>query len=646
VSAVSELERLSALVDTIYRGATEPQRWPEIVADATGWLESPKGMLYTPLNGPEQGGIYFQHGLPDFFLELYKSRYQSVDMWTEQVVRLDKFKEGNVILGTDLVPHDTLINSRWYDECLRHGDISHLLTSVVFEVKPPGLPSCDMPTACSFYRGADDDEYTEADRRKLALLLPHLSRALGVMSRLRMSDLKVAASLSSLDALPMALMLMSVGGEVLFCNCAATAMLAGTDVLRIDRSVRRHGLGRLAAKLPRIERAIARSLASAQRVDDVAHFSSLIEVPGEPGEGDWSIQLSRVSPGSPLTADGCTPEVIVFLNNLQRPLDLAPEVLWQHLRADARRGAPGDRRDGRGLVAGRRAPRRRRSQHRQEPPEAGLCEDGRDQPRRPGAARHGAGDDALTSPSMRRVASSDRVMTAARRGNEHPASIGARSAACSRALLSSSTPTLFKDPMRQPSAIRPSLRAILSVLATIGLAGVTPGAFAQYEATAYIPNGSVAGHTTTPGDVSYTHADGSGSSAVVTFTTQPGGVGELRDDDVSIRSGQAVMSGGGIMTYRFQVAAQPFTTVCRSTSRGSIRRRRPRPRRAMAPSPAFSCRRSTRASPSIRPSSPTSRASAARRSACSTRPSTTPPTRRPSPMLPTWRALSKERSTC
>lgn len=327
MSAVSELERLSMLVDTIYRGATEPEMWPEIVTDTTEWLESPKGMLFTPLHAPEQGGIYFQHGLPDFFLELYKSRYQSVDMWTQQVVRLDKFKEGNVILGTDLVPHETLIGSRWYDECLRHGDISHLLTSIVFELKPPGTPSSDMPTAFSFYRGASDDMYSEDDRRKLALLLPHLSRALGVMSRLRMSDLKVAASLSSLDQLPVALMLMSVAGEVLFCNRAATTMLASTGVLYIDRSARRHGLGRLTAKLPRVNREIARSLSTVRRIADVQHFSSLIEVPGSFGEGNWSIQLSRVSPGSPMMADGCVPEVIAFLNNLKRPLDLAPEVL-------------------------------------------------------------------------------------------------------------------------------------------------------------------------------------------------------------------------------------------------------------------------------------------------------------------------------
>ncbi len=62
------------------------------------------------------------------------------------------------------------------------------------------------------------------------------------MSRLRMSDLKVAASLSSLDQLLVAAILTSVAGEVPFCNRAATALLAGTDALHIDRPLRLRGL--------------------------------------------------------------------------------------------------------------------------------------------------------------------------------------------------------------------------------------------------------------------------------------------------------------------------------------------------------------------------------------------------------------------
>jgi len=45
VGQVSELERLSGLIGFIYRGATDPSLWPEIVVEAGQWLGSPKGML-------------------------------------------------------------------------------------------------------------------------------------------------------------------------------------------------------------------------------------------------------------------------------------------------------------------------------------------------------------------------------------------------------------------------------------------------------------------------------------------------------------------------------------------------------------------------------------------------------------------------
>ena len=329
MSAVPDLERFGALIDFVYRAATEPALWQEVVGAASDWLGSPKGMIYTPLHGPEQKGIYFQHGLPDDFFELYKTRYQSVDMWTEQVVKRKLFTEGNVILGTDLVPHATLMKSQWYADCLQLGDISRLLTSAVFGLPAPGADArtADLPTACSFYRGRDGADFTEDDRRKLKLLVPHLSRALAVMSRLRQGDLRVAASLASLDKLSIAILLMTGSGEVLFLNRAANSMLSDTDELTIASAPARRGMGKLVAKQPAVNRALARALSTAKQTGDVLHFSSVIKVPTSLPGREWSIQLSRVSPGSAFSADGQVPDVIAFLTDTKGPLDLAPELL-------------------------------------------------------------------------------------------------------------------------------------------------------------------------------------------------------------------------------------------------------------------------------------------------------------------------------
>lgn len=329
MASIEDLERLSSLIDHVYRGATDATLWPDIMAHACGWLGSPKGMLYTPLHGREQGGFYFQHGLTDYFLETYKAKYQAADLWTQAAMRRNLFVEGTIVLGTDLVPHDELVKTQWYRDCLEMGDISRLLTSVVFALQHMDANPriADMPTACSFYRRSIDEDFTEIERRKLALLVPHFSRALGVMTRLHVSDLKVASSLSALDRLPTALLLLLASGDVLFANRAATELLAGSDALRIDGNSASRGLGKLVAKVPAVSRQIASALAAVRNVDDVLHFSSVIRVPGRVAGREWLIQLSRVGLNSSFTEGGEIPEAIAFITDPRQPLSLSPEVL-------------------------------------------------------------------------------------------------------------------------------------------------------------------------------------------------------------------------------------------------------------------------------------------------------------------------------
>ena len=329
MSSVQELERLSSLIDHVYQGASDAAVWPDIMADACQWLGTPKGMLYTPLHGQAQGGFYFQHGLTDFFLELYKSKYQAADLWTQAVVRRNLFVDGTVILGTDLIPHQELVKTPWYRDCLEMGDISRLLSSVVFALREFDVNPriADMPTACSFYRRSADEDFSEIERRKLALLVPHFSRALGVMTRLRLSDLKMASSLSALDRLPTAVLLLSSAGDALFSNRVANELLSGSDNLRIERTSTSRGLGKLIAKRNSVNQEIARALSTAGAVDDVLHFSSVIREPGRVAGHDWLIQRSRVGLGAAFSAEGEIPDVIAFLTDPRRPINLAPELL-------------------------------------------------------------------------------------------------------------------------------------------------------------------------------------------------------------------------------------------------------------------------------------------------------------------------------
>lgn len=105
----------------------------------------------------------------------------------------------------------------------------------------------------------------------------------------------------------------------------------------------------------------------------------------------------------------------------------------------------------------------------------------------------------------------------------------------------------------------PNLRRISLVLGAAGVLAGAPSAFAQYDANAFVGGLSI-GSTTTPGDVSYSFVDGTERSAVVTFTSSP--IASISYAATAFNPlGQIVLGGGGVMTYRFEVEAQPFTNV-------------------------------------------------------------------------------------
>lgn len=64
----SEMLSFSSLIDSIYRGATNPDEWPKIIQDIAVWMEAPKICLFTPMLVPSEGGFLFPQGLSQSFL--------------------------------------------------------------------------------------------------------------------------------------------------------------------------------------------------------------------------------------------------------------------------------------------------------------------------------------------------------------------------------------------------------------------------------------------------------------------------------------------------------------------------------------------------------------------------------------------------
>src|SRR3989338_9039689 len=188
----TEMQSFSALIDRIYHGATDPDIWPKIIQDIAAWMKAPKIILFTPQNVPANGGFLFPHGISQRYFELWPTHHKPMDLWVERAVERNFIVQGNVVVGEELVPSAELAASRWYNEVLATEDIFYLLTSVVFD----GSDGQNPCVVCSLFRGLDADAFAVEDKQKLSLILPHISRALGVMLKLRNAEFKLVASLN------------------------------------------------------------------------------------------------------------------------------------------------------------------------------------------------------------------------------------------------------------------------------------------------------------------------------------------------------------------------------------------------------------------------------------------------------------------
>jgi DNA-binding CsgD family transcriptional regulator/PAS domain-containing protein len=322
-----ELTRLSNLIELIYEGATDPSRWSKDILPAVAeYIEAPGCYLFTPAHTPQSGGFFFLHGIPQEQVDLYINKYQSEDVWSIAAVEKNLAYEGNVILGDELVPREQLLESKIYKECLsRVENMATLMTSLVFGLETNN----SMPTAFSFFRGLHHPNFNEKDRTRLRLVLPHLSRSLGVMQRLRTAELTMTSTLAALDRLLHGVLLIDENGGVAFANRSAQRMLEDGDGLRLRKLTKTAGLGDLTADDAKNSKAIGEAISATLNRDpyDTPHFSNCVTVPRTSGVASYTLQFSALGEHSEFGAASGAYAAITFIADGAQEVHVDPLLL-------------------------------------------------------------------------------------------------------------------------------------------------------------------------------------------------------------------------------------------------------------------------------------------------------------------------------
>lgn len=322
-----DLEQLSEIIGLIYEGSTDPTRWSTTILPAMcAYVQAPGCFLFSPLHTPQLGGYAFTHGINQEFLDLYVNKYQHQDVWTIAALKNNMLLEGTVAIGDDYVPREELLASDFYKECLSvEPNTGQLLGSVIFDGNSTG----SVPTACSYTRPLHAPRFGEVERHRQQLLLPHLSRSLGVMQRLRTAELTVATTLASLDRLPSGVLLLDGRGHVAFVNSAARQMIEHDDGLRLRHSASATGLGQIDCASVPAQRAVEAAILAALQRDlyETPHFSRSVLVPRRSGLGNYVLQLSALGNQNEFGGGASGYSAIVFMADSAQKPRVDPDIL-------------------------------------------------------------------------------------------------------------------------------------------------------------------------------------------------------------------------------------------------------------------------------------------------------------------------------
>lgn len=308
------LTDFSQVVGMIYDAALAPEAWPAVLREMADWMSAPQATLFTPVQTFDQGGFMHSHGLDAQAMLLWTTRYHGMDLWAQRAQAKGVMFSGQVVSDQELATEPELLATPMYQEFFAPRDIGRVASGLVFGVDRAEFPA----VACSFNRPLRRP-FDAPDLYRLRLLLPHLSRALGLMFRLRAADFKLACSLAALETLPQAVLLLGPQGQVSHANAAARAILEQRDGLSLALQP---GLGeQLRAASRGDQQRLETALQSALQVPllQAPMFAESLAISRPSGQPALVLSLSALPPRNEFSHGGVAVGAIAFIQT-ERPL--------------------------------------------------------------------------------------------------------------------------------------------------------------------------------------------------------------------------------------------------------------------------------------------------------------------------------------
>lgn len=244
-------EQLSALIGDIYDAVLDPTQRVDVLDKIATFTGGHSGGLLSKHSMSKSENLYCYIGADPGSLRVYSESYPKLDPTAD----LPGFGVEQVVSTTDLVPYEEFRRGRFYREWAQPQGWVDVASAVIEK----------SATSCTFLSvarheasGLVDDEM----RRRMALVIPHVRRALLIGKTLHHNQVQTACFSDILDGLSSGMILVDAHGRIVHANAAGNAIVESADFLR---SI----CGRLVVSDPPVNAALREILVAAGAGDAV-----------------------------------------------------------------------------------------------------------------------------------------------------------------------------------------------------------------------------------------------------------------------------------------------------------------------------------------------------------------------------------------
>ncbi|MBR0799932.1 helix-turn-helix transcriptional regulator [Bradyrhizobium jicamae] len=266
---MSDLERFSKLVGGIYDASLDPALWPDVFMEACKFIGASAATLASHHMVARGTTVFYNWGITPGYEKIYLERCGKINPFFPTAIFFDLETVHAPV--PECVPRNEFCHSRFAKEWVApQGFVDTLMSNL----EKSAISCAGFWVFRRFNEGFADDEM----RRRFALLVPHVRRALAIGQVINLAKIEAAALADSLDTLPAGMFLVDASGRIVHANKSGHVMVAEADVLRATG-------GRLAAIDLTANQALLDSFASAADGDAAVGRKGLA-VPLKTREGE------------------------------------------------------------------------------------------------------------------------------------------------------------------------------------------------------------------------------------------------------------------------------------------------------------------------------------------------------------------------